>query len=55
MYLNVSLLTIYSATKIDLIEMMPILQNMGFYVYDEWVKKDEHNNWTSSSNIKKID
>ena len=30
-----SLLTIYNPEKIDLIDMMPILENMGFHVFDE--------------------
>lgn len=32
---KVSLASIYYNDKIDLINIMPILQNMGFYVYDE--------------------
>lgn len=34
-----SLLTIFSDQKIDLIHIMPILQNLGLYVYDEYITK----------------
>jgi glutamate dehydrogenase len=34
-----SLLTIYSTQKIDLIYIMPILQNLGLHVYDEYISK----------------
>ncbi len=42
---KISIVSIYNKTKIDLITIMPILENLGVHVYDELttkIKKEDH-------------